>query len=224
MERNNTPAGPSMTLGVPLAGPGAVPPVSRPSPLSEEDFLAVRRGGLEYLAIRRTIKTARTSAVVTLVIGALALLVCALSFAWVAIVTAVGVCVVGAVEFAGAGRLRQGQLRAPRMLAINQLCFLALIVVYCVIQMVATTSAEIREAALSPGFRSALAGMPDMQKTADQLAPLVFYGLYVGTILLSALVQGGLAGRYHVCGRRLAAFTGHTPPWVCRVIREVHAD
>lgn len=228
MERKNEPAGSPLTLGVPLAGPPPVPPAGGAAPLHEDDYLAVRQGALEYATIRRTIKTARTSATITLVIGALALLTAALSVEWLATLTAAEVCAVGAVEFAGARRLQRGQPWATRMLAVNQLCFLALIVVYCGIQMALLTPARIRGSLVSSEFRSALAGLPDMQRTIldpiEQWAPLAIYGIYGGTILLSGLIQGSLAWRYRVCGRRLAAFTAHTPPWVYRLLRETQSD
>ncbi|MCY2926051.1 MAG: hypothetical protein NT031_11535 [Planctomycetota bacterium] len=226
MENDRPPAAP-VTLGVCLSAPGDKPPVRPGPPLSEADFLAVRQASIEYSVVCRTVARARRSAAITLTIGVLAVLTTLLSFDWVSLVTSLGVCAVGVVESIAAGRLKRGQPQAIRLLCLNQLCFLGLIVAYCVIQIATFSTAKTRDALLSPEFRSALGGMPDMQKSImdpiERLAPLVIYALYGGTIVLSALIQGNLARSYRACGRRMASFHAHTPAWVSRLLRETHA-
>jgi lysylphosphatidylglycerol synthetase-like protein (DUF2156 family) len=226
MESDYPPAVP-LTLGVPLAGAGSVPPVREPSPLSEADFFTVRQAAAEYAVVGRTVARARRSATITLVVGVLAVL-CALACTqWFEMVTALVVCAVGVVESIGAHRLRREQPGAARMLCLNQVGFLTLIVAYCVIQMLTFSSAKAKDAALSPEVRTQLEALPDMLKSIDgqidRLAPLAMFGLYGGTIVLSGLIQGALARSYHVCGHRLASFHSHTPAWVCRLLREALA-
>lgn len=227
MTDNARPAAPPVTLGVPLAGQGAAPPRPDASPLSEADFLLVRQAALDYDVLWRTARRATRSAIFILSIGVLALPCSLLSGDWLGAVTAVGVCAVGVVELLAADRLRQGHLRATKLLCFNQVGFLTLIVAYCVIQIATFTQAKMGNALLSPEFRSALAGLPDMQKSIegpiDRLAPLLMYTIYGGTIVLSALIQGNLARSYHACGRRMAGFDARTPAWVSRLLRETHA-
>ena len=203
------------------SNPDPAAPSNRPCPLSEADFLALRQAAGEYTAIQRTVKTAWRSAVTTLIVGVLAVLMTFPFTDWLSTVTAIGVCLVGLVEFAGSGRLRGGQPGAARMLCINQLSFFALITAYCVIQMATFSPSKVQEA-LSPDMRSALAGF-SIGGLIDQMTPLM-YLLYGGTIVVSGLIQGRLAWSYRAGGRRLAAFEGHTPAWVRRLLREAHGD
>lgn len=207
-------------METPLTPPAAGQPEPA-GPLREEDFLRIRQAAEEFKAIRKTTGTAKTSATITLCIGVAALL-------WefpfsdlLGTAVAAGVCAVGGVELAGYRRIRRGLPAGAGMLCVNQAAFLALIVAYCAIQMAAFSPEKAWATMVSPEFRSQLTALPDVEASVRRLAPVVVYGLYGGTILLSLLIQGRLAWTYHLCRGRMEAFGRGVPAWVQRVFREV---
>lgn len=207
------------------AGP---PPAAPPgaSPLDESQFALVQEAAQSYKPIKKAARIAMGSAVTTLFIGA-----CAVPFTLIwpslagALITA-GLWVIGVVEFLGYRKMMRADPSAARHLAANQLAFLGLIVLYCAIQMLTFSTADVKAAAMSPEFRAELGAMPSMargfDRDIDQLAPLVtygFYGFYSLVIILSVFFQGGLALYYFTRRKFLEAFQ-HQPPWVRRVLAE----
>jgi hypothetical protein len=188
----------------------------------------VQEAARAYKPIKRAALIALVSAVATLAIGAIAV---PFTLVWPSFSSAlitVGICAVGAMEFAGYRKMRQADPSAARWLGRNQLAFLGLIVVYCAIQMLTFSAEEIRAAAMSPEFRAQLGAMPDMAREIDrnieQWAPLATYGFYSLVIVLSVLFQGGLALYYFRRQKFLEAFQRGTPPWVRRLLIECGPD
>ena len=217
----------SAASGNPSPGAGEPSPAApgpAGSPLDESQFALVQEAARAYKPIKRTAYIALGSAITTLVIGTSAV---AFTLFWPSFSSAmitVGICAVGAAEFAGHRKMRQADLSAARWLGKNQLAFIGLIVLYCAIQMLTFSAEEIRAAALSPEFRAQLGAMPDMEREIDrnieQWAPLVTYGFYSLVIVLSVLFQGGLALYYFTRQKFLDAFQRGTPPWVRRLLVE----
>jgi hypothetical protein len=207
------------------------PPVPQspvhPGPLDESDFLLIHQAAVRRKSIRGATRTALTSSVATLFIGISAIPFVLLWPGWLGGLAATGLCIIGVVEYKGYRRMRQADPTAARMLGMNQLALLALIVLYCLTQMVTFSSEQAKAAAISPEVRSQLAALPSMAKAIDsgidRLVPLATYGLYGLIILLSAAFQGGMAAYYFTRRRHLEAFNTQTPPWVRRVFVETAA-
>jgi hypothetical protein len=202
------------------AGPPPAPTTApaQTGPLGEADLLLIRQAGERLVAIKKAARTASISAGVTLAIGICSLPFVVLSPSWDGALIAVGVCVVGLVERRGARRLRQADPSAARLLGRNQLAFLALIILYCAVQMIAFARGGTAFL-LSPETRSAAADVPDIAKQLDSLMapgflPLLVYGFYGLVIVLSIFSQGGLALYYFTRRKRLEAFNRDTPDWV----------
>ncbi len=206
----------------------SAPQVAKDQPLTERDFLLIRQAAALRQVIIRAARTARTSAIVTLTFGVCALPFVLFSFSWATALVAVGLCVIGSVEYAGQKRLRRADASAARVLAFNQLALLGLICVYCAMQAFGFSSEQIKSMAVSPEFREQLKGLPQhtlqpIDALIDRWAPLVTYGFYGLVALLSAGCQGGLAAYYFSRRRAIVAFNERTPAWVRRVFIEAQA-
>ncbi|MCX5683569.1 MAG: hypothetical protein NT049_07795 [Planctomycetota bacterium] len=212
--RNTRPA-----AGGPLP---AAPPQA--SPLDESQFALVQEAARTYKPIKKAARIALGSAITTLMIGAVALPFSLFWPSFAGIFVTVGVCAVGVVEFLGYRKLVQADPSAARFLALNQLAFLGLITIYCLIQMLTFSPAEAKAAALSPESRAALNGMPEMTRDIDnyidQYGALATCGFYSLVIVLSVLFQGGLAYYYFSRRKFLEAFQREVPPWVRRLLVE----
>lgn len=222
------PVAPSGSASAGLGGDTSSSPQPDPiATLGESDLLLIREATIRRKAIKNAAATARTSAAVTLVLGILAVLFVLVWPSWQSAVMAVGLCAVGTVEYLGHRKMRQADPAAARLLGRNQLAFLALIVLYCVVQMVSFSPEQARAAALSAESRSQLDAMPSMAKDIDsqidRWAPLVVYSFYGLVIVLSGAFQGGLAAYYFTRRRHLEAFNRDTPAWVRQVIAETGA-
>ena len=211
----------------PTPPPPPAASAERPCPLNESDFLVVRQAAVRRKAVRAAAHTSLVSAVITMGIGVLALVLSALWGDWGGALVAMGVCTVGAVEYLGHRRMRRADPAAARMLGWNQLAFLGLIFLYCLVQMLTYSTDQAKAAALSPEVRSQLEAVPNMEKDIDQMierwAPLVTYGLYGLIMLLSLGCQGGMALYYFTRRRRVEAFTRQTAAWVRRLFIETGA-
>ena len=203
------------------------PPRAEPESLDERGFLLIRQAAARRRAIGKAARTAKTSGVVTLVIGISAVPMLALWPSWLAAVLAFGLCVIGAVELRGHRMMRQADPAAAGYLGRNQLVFLALIIFYCGVQMATFSPEQIKAAAVSPEFRAQLDAMPSFAQSIDagidRWAPLVAYGFFGLVIVVSVVFQGGLATYYFTRRRHLNAYITHTPPWVRRVFIETGA-
>ena len=208
--------------------PTAECPVPSPdTPLQDGHFARIRQAVQARRKLRSAARTATVSAGTTLAIAVLALLAAALQRTPTAFLVAAALSAIGVVEWVGGRRLRRASPSATGMLAANQLAFLGLIVLYCVVQMATFSPAAWKAAAVSPEFRTQLSAMPDVQRDIDgqidRWAPLAVYGFYGLVILLSAAAQGGLALYYFTRRKHVAAFTAATPEWIRRLFVEIGA-
>ncbi|MCP4606645.1 MAG: hypothetical protein GY847_40085 [Proteobacteria bacterium] len=195
------------------------------APLNDSDYLLIRQATVHYKAIRTSARTALTSSVITFLIGISAVPLVLLWPSWEGAIIAVGLCLVGIVEYMGYRKMRRADPAAARILGRNQLALLGLIVLYCVVQMVVFSPEQAQTEAISPEVRSQLdAMMPGMSEAVDaeigHWAPLVTYGFYGLIILLSLVFQAGMALYYFTRKRYIEAFNEQTPKWVRRVFTE----
>jgi len=137
----------------------------------------------------------------------------------------VGICTIGVFEYIGARRMRRADVSAAALLGRNQLVFLGLIVMYCVIQMVMFSTAAAQGELLSADLRSELSQLQgtgvDLENEMRAWGPPVAYGFYSLIIFLSLCFQGGLSLYYFTRQRHLQAAAAATPPWVQRLFSEL---
>jgi uncharacterized membrane protein HdeD (DUF308 family) len=208
------------------ASPPAPPAPSEPEPLSNAQHALVRDAVNRRRIVKHAGTVARSSAVVMLIIGVTALMTTIFSPSWQSYLVSVGLCIVGIVEYKGSSRLRRADIKAPRILGMNQLALLAIIVLYCAVQMVSFSNKDVKDAIMSPDFRSQLSALPDMKKfadTADRIAPLIVYGFYSLVIILTGCFQGGMAGYYFGRKKYIETYNRQTPQWIKRLLAEMDA-
>jgi hypothetical protein len=201
------------------AGGAAHAVASTGSPLQEQDYQEIRRAVDARRAVRKAEKVAKSSATTTLAIGTFSLLFVLFSPTWDSLMVVLGIFTVGVVEYLGCGKMRRAEPRAHRWLGYNQLAFLSLITLYCVIQMLTFSP----ETALSPEVREQLTMLPELSELIRELAPLVTYGFYSLVIVLSLGFQGGMALYYFTRGKHVERFNDATPAWIRRLFVEIGA-
>lgn len=196
-------------------------------PLTEGHYAEVRQAVQARRRVKAAARTALSSGSVTLAIGVLAAPFVAVWPSASGVLIVAGVCAVGAVELVGYGRVRRAEPSAARLLGLNQLAFLGLIALYCVMQMVAFSPEEVQAAALSPEVRAQLTAVPEMARTINDMilrwAPIVTYGFYSLVIGLSVCFQGGMALYYFTRRKHIERFNRATPQWIRRLFVEMGA-
>jgi hypothetical protein len=218
--RNKARANETMETPKGLAGGG-----EEASPIGEREWGLVREAAVRRRKVKRAARTARGSAIVTLVIGLLALPFVVVSPSFSGLVVVAGILVVGVREWKGYGKMRRAESGAASYLGWNQVALVGVITFYCLFQMASFSPEEVKSAALSPEVRSQLAAMPGMAADIDRMierwAPYAVYGFYSLVILVSVLAQGMTAVYYFSRRKYVETFNRQTPEWVRRVFVEV---
>lgn len=209
----------------PLTTAGAAALAAELGPLTEAHYRDLRHALTIRKPLARAANTARGSAITMLAIAGLGFFVSLIFPSWIGFVMVAGIGLLGAIEYAGAGRLRRGQRDAATFLAKNQLAFLGLITAYCICQSLTAARGGGGLLAVSPEFQAQLAQLQgagqDLQRQLDFWTPIITYGVYGLVILVSVAAQGGLALYYYTRRRHLADFADFTPPWIQRLIAEL---
>ncbi|MBM4000145.1 MAG: hypothetical protein FJ297_11520 [Planctomycetes bacterium] len=121
-------------------------------------------------------------------------------------------------EFRGRRLIRRLDPRAGRVLSWNQVGFLAMIVVYCLLAIHRGLSGESeisRQLRDYPELATVLGSTQELERIHRQLV-FAIYGL---TALFALLFQGGTAFYYFRSGRRLTRHVRTTPDWILRLQR-----
>jgi len=208
---------------------GGAPELS--DPLSPAHYAALRVAIAARKPLRRAVRTARFSAITMLAIGVLGIPLLPFFFDFISLVVVAGLLVLGIFEWIGAERMREGQPGAAAFLARNQLCLIALITLYCLVQMAtfkpsaafgSLLSADM-QAQLPQGTGTAAAldgALPGLPSLGD-LVPTVTYAFYSIVIAASVIAQGSLALYYFTRRRHLEALQRHTAPWITQMLVEL---
>ena len=196
------------------------------APIGEGELALIREAVVRRRKVKSAAGVARSSAVVTLVIGFLALPFVVISPSLSGVVVVAGVIAVGAREWMGYGKMRRAEAGAAGHLGWNQVALVGVITFYCLLEMASFSPAEVKTAALSPEVRTQLAALPGMAAEIDKMietwAPYLVYGFYSLLIVLSVGFQGGLALYYFSRRKHVEAFNRETPEWVRKVFLEVY--
>lgn len=202
--------------------PPPLPGDTGQSPLSESHFSQIRQALAARQGARKTYRVAHSSAVITLVIGVLAVVSSVASWSLFNLTVFLAVCAVGAVEYHGAKRVRRSDASATWLLGFNQLAFLAVIIVYCIVQMATFSVNESSLLGISPEARDLISQSPNLSRTSENLTrnlePLVRYGFYGLVILVSIGFQGGMSLYYFTRGKSIAAANQTTAAWISRLL------
>jgi hypothetical protein len=114
------------------------------------------------------------------------------------------------VELRGAGRIRQLQSDAARVLGFNQLALGALLIAYGAWQIygqLTGTGEYAQIAASDPQLAQMLAPVEDLTR-------MIVVGVYGGLIVVSLVAQGGLAMFYFTRGKYIRDYVRQTPAWI----------
>lgn len=215
-------------MPTPPATPPPVPQDAGPAAaLSAAQVRQLNEANLAHRTLRRAARAAYSSAITTLFIGALSALCTAFSMGWQNVLVSAAILAVGCVEYVGAARLRRADPRAASLLMRNQLAFLAVIVLYSIIQLATFSTETLKKEAVSPEFRQQLHELPSMERSIDQemdkWGSIMNFGLYAGLIVVSILFQGGLAWYYATRQKHVEAFHRTNPDWAKQVVTRLAA-
>lgn len=202
--------------GPPQARP--IPSAEPVSPLNEADYQAIRRAAVAHRPVRNAARIAMTSAFTILVVAALAVPFVVLSPGIANLVIAAGLGIIGYLEYAGARKMRRGLPEAASHLGWNQVVFIALICVYCLVRMFDVSA----DSYISPEDRNQLSQVPELTSIFENTIPSMVRAFYLLVMLLSIILQGGLAWYYFTRRRHLEALQRSTPAWIRRLFEEVN--
>ncbi len=211
-----------LAAGNPPALPIPVQPISTQPGLTPEQLGELQAVGESYRVIRRTAAVARFSGVTSIVLGVGGLACLGFGVQLSGILAVVVLLTVGFIELTGRQWLLNGKSNALRVLAFNQLGFLAAIAIYCGVQ-IATFSSKSLTQSLNTKIQEMGGGdLGDLidPKTAPQMAQSVNTGFYGLVLLVSIASQGGLAWYYARRGKYLEAYRS-AEPWQRDLLQKV---
>jgi hypothetical protein len=126
---------------------------------------------------------------------------------------------IGVVELVGRQRILRGDVGAPKLLAMNQLAFIAAISIYCLVQM-ATTSVKSSLDELNQAADGQIDVSQLLSKDSAHQMQMGVYAFYGFVMLISWVSQGRLALYYWRRKATVEAFNA-TPEWQRQLVRNV---
>lgn len=208
--------------------PTAIPPAvatgapENPSPLTQEQHAALRKGAAAHRVIRRAATTAYFSAGSTLIVAILAVPFLVLFRDWVGGVAAMLVVGVGIVEYLGHRRFKRADRSACAMLAMNQLALLGIVGVYCAARVLTFLFSDAA-LVIPPETQKQLndAGLNLDVAGIQKLLMVLILVIYSAFFVLSIFFMGGMAIYYWTRRKSIDAYHASTPGWVRRIINDV---
>jgi hypothetical protein len=182
---------------------------STPPPLSADNLRELQAAKLSLRKIRRAATAARFEGYSIAVCGGLSFLFGIGSpgdMLGGMVLTAIGV-----IEIVGAGRLGRLDIKAVRILTVNQLCLAALILLYALSSLhseMAHPASDLPD--LSPSDAQALGQMDSSALSLTHEVMLLLYG----SLIVAAAAEAGMAAYYHSRGPYLERYLADTPPWI----------
>ena len=197
-------------------------PTHDPEPLSAEQQQLIAAARRRARKVGRAAGVASFDAWTTAVFAGLALMFAAFSlalgdFSGLLLFVGGGMAVVAYNAFRGADGLRRYDISAPRRLALNQVLFAAIIIVYCICRITGPSLVEQHPELVDPQVQAMLG---DIGGLSDTLS-LVIYG---AVICGSILVQGGTALYYITRAGHVRTFREQTPSWVLELLGGIVSD
>jgi len=190
------------------------------NPLSDAHFDQLRRLGVMAGPVERAGRYAGFSGWTTLLAGAFSLPLAIGDTAM--LVLCLVLAGIGTRELTLRRRMIGLETRAPRLLALNQLCLGAALTGYAVYKLLSAPATGVVESAMASD--PTIAGTPElrgMMSDLVELEKLATAALYVGLVGVAVIVQGGTAAYYGLKVGRLRRLHRANPEWALRVYRSV---
>ena len=179
------------------------------APLAAEQVEQIAAARKAYKPVKRAISVASFDAW-TIALFAAGSLACGFGSAS-GIFIGVAMGAIAAVEFYGLSRLRRLDVRAPKLLALNQLAFAAMLIAYGAWSLyLAATNPNPLGAAASPEMDQVLGDYSGMMRTLNA-------AIYGGVIVVAIVVQGGTALFYFSRGNKVREYVQNTPNWILQM-------
>jgi len=190
------------------------------APLSVDQLTSLQQAADAYRQLRKCASVANFSGITTLVLGILGIGCLAFGVNVQGVLAVVVMITIGVVELVGRQRILRGDEGAPKLLAMNQLAFIAAISIYCCVQM-ATTSVKssLDELNQAAGGQLDVGGL--ISKDNAHQMQLAVYGFYGLVMLVSWASQGRLA-LYYWRRKAIVAAYNAAPEWQRKIILSMH--
>jgi hypothetical protein len=179
-------------------------PVGDPR-LTPENLRQLTEARTALKKIRRAVSVARFDGWTVAILGMLTLIFGFSSFWGLAIGTAM--VVIAFVELRSADRLSKLDSTAIKVMALNQVCFASLLIIYAAWSILNADNSSI----VGDSDWAELGYSPSQVAHIAKLLTLVIYG---GVILLALFAQGGLALYYTRKRKHLDKYLARTPEWI----------
>ncbi len=182
---------------------------SNPPPLSADNLRELQAAKQSLRKVRRAVSAARFEGYTVAICGGITFLSgigSVVDMLGGAVLTAIGI-----IEIVGAGRLGRLDIKAVRIITVNQLCLAALILLYALWNLyaeVAHPASDLPD--LSPSDAQVLG---QMDSSAVSLTHEVMLLLY-GSLIAAAAAEAGMAAYYHSRGAYLQRYLADTPLWI----------
>ena len=197
----------------------ATPPVPIPAhaigapALSAEHLRQLAAAHAAAGKVRRAVAVARVDGWGVATFGALTLL---LGFTSVsAALLGSAMLLIGVIELRAAGRLRQLDPKAPRVLGLNQLALAGVLASYAAWGIYRTLAGPSEYAALVASEPQ----LGQMLGPVEDLSRLIAICIYGGLIAVAAFAQGGLSLFYFSRTKHVREYLAQTPEWVVSIQR-----
>lgn len=201
---------PEIMNDTPHSPPIAANPDGRGSPLSLVQIQMLGTSVQNAKPVRKAAAYARFSGWMTLIAGALSVLISLGSIP--GMVLGIVLAGIGMRELGLSRRLEAFDIQAPGMLALNQLLFGCVLVGYAVFKIVSFDPSD----SVLAGSLANDPAMTEMVGNFNQIANMGVYGVF---IIVAFVMQGGTAIYYWRKKKRVRSMNTHTPSWVLDVHR-----
>ncbi len=177
-------------------------------PLSTQQLRKLTQANLQQKKVLRAAKIASFNGACTAVFAALALIGGIVSL--LSMVMGLALAAVAYNELRGRNLLRKMDLSAPRVLAWNQLGFMALLIGYALWKIYFGLTGP-----------SSFAGHPELETRFGiaELERMVTVSVYGSLIAAAIIFQGGCAWYYFTRTKYLTAYLTDTAPWIIDIQR-----
>jgi hypothetical protein len=183
--------------------------------LSAEQLTVIQQADQRAKKVKLAVVVARTDGGITATFGVVGLL--SFCFGWVGPVLGVLLLALAFNSFRCAGKLNRFDVRAPGMLAMNQIYLAAVIIAYALYQLYA---------GLAGGDAASLKQLEELGMSGADIADMMrsVTKLIYGLLIAGTVVAQGLTAMYYASRRKyVEAYLKETPQWLVDLQRRAPA-
>lgn len=187
------------------------PPAPAAGPLSAGHLVELEDAKRRQKKLRRVMAVANVDAWLSAIFAGFTLIFGI--FSLTGLILGAALAAVAYNSFQGVAMLRRLDVRAPRRLAINQLCLASILILYAAYSIFAARNG-------SPELKSAMGQDPQiaaMLGPLDHLVWLITVAVYGGLIAGTVVAQGLAALYYARSAKQLEAYKAGTPEWIQQI-------